>query len=368
MIPIYRPHLPPHSLKYAHEALNSGWISSQGKYVEMVAERLQDLLKVKYVLPVFNGTMACYLMSKALQYKFGINEIIVPNNVYVAAWNAFLFDDNYSLFSVDADLNTWNYDLNKLDQAINNHPNAAVLIVHNISAINNVPELQKKYPNTIFVEDACESFSGRYNGVYTGTASFASAFSTFGNKTITSGEGAWLNIGDDETFQYLKILYNQGQSKTRFIHDILGYNFRMTNVQAALLYGQLDILDEILEKKNALFTRYRNALKDREDILPQETAPKTEFSNWMFGCRIPNQHNYSEAETFFKQKGIETRQMFFPINRHKFINENNKIHQEDHSTAEKLNRECLILPSYPELGIKEQDYILETLNDYVKEL
>src|SRR5208283_2099965 len=97
------------------------------------------------------------------------------NNVYVAAINAFLFDDDWKLFDVECDGDTWNYDLEKLDTAIITHPNAAVLLVHNMGGIINKPQLQKKYPNTIFVEDACEAFLGSYENQYAGTASFVSA-------------------------------------------------------------------------------------------------------------------------------------------------------------------------------------------------
>ena len=94
MIPVYRPYLPPSSLKYAHEAIDSSWLS-QGPYIQKVTEKLQELLGVKHILPVNNGTSACHLMAKAHYYKHprkSVDDIIVPNNVYVAAWNAFLFD------------------------------------------------------------------------------------------------------------------------------------------------------------------------------------------------------------------------------------------------------------------------------------
>src|SRR2546427_627517 len=106
MIPVYKPYLPPTSLQYAHDALDSTWLSSQGKYLPMVTQKLQDLLQTPYVIPLNNGTSACHLMAKSL-YRIcppssGKKKIIVPNNVYVAAWNAFLFDGNYELIPIDA--------------------------------------------------------------------------------------------------------------------------------------------------------------------------------------------------------------------------------------------------------------------------
>jgi perosamine synthetase len=366
MIPIYKPYLPNDSLKYAHEALDSTWLSSQGKYISMVQEKLQELLNVKYVLPLNNGTSACHLLAKALSTKHNKNEIIVPNNVYVAAWNAFLFDNNYNLYAVEADLNTWNYKLSELDKAIALQPNAAVLIVHNIGNINNVPELKRKYPNTLFVEDNCEGFIGTYEGAYSGTASYASAISFFGNKNITSGEGGAFVTNDEETYLFAKCIQGQGQSDVRFVHKDLGYNYRMTNIQAAILYGQLEILPEIMEMKEEIFTDYRLALKNRQDILYQTIEPNTHHSNWMFGVRVPGNASYLHAETYFKNNGIEIRPMFYPINIHKHLKDNYTVEYGSCTNAELLNRECFILPSYPELTTEERAYILDTLNHYIK--
>ena len=125
MIPVYKPYLPPGSLKQAHDALDSTWLSSSGKYIQIAQEKLQELLNVKYVLPLNNGTSACHLVATTTSRLFEAPEnnkiqIIVPNNVYVAAWNSFLFDKEYQLIPIDTDLNTWNIDLSQLNKPSNN--------------------------------------------------------------------------------------------------------------------------------------------------------------------------------------------------------------------------------------------------------
>jgi perosamine synthetase len=370
MIPIYSPYLPKNSLSYAHDAIDSGWISSRGKYIQIATEKLQELLNVKYVQLVNNGTSACHLVAKSLYRKLNLKEkhpILVPDNVYAAAWNAFLFDKDYELITVKTNLDTWNFDLDDLDNKLSMYPEASILVVHNIGNIINIPELQQKYPNTFFAEDNCEGFLGKYNNEYTGTRSFASAVSFFANKHITSGEGGAFLTNDEDSYLYAKCIQAQGQSNKRFIHNELGYNYRMTNIQAAILCGQLDIIDQITEMKNAIFERYRAALKDREDILMQKIEPNTIHSNWMFGVRIPGNINYELAEEYFKNAGIEIRPMFFPIIEHKYIVENPDVFLSDYSNAAILNRECFILPSFPELTTEEQGYILRVLEDYVKE-
>jgi perosamine synthetase len=368
MIPIYKPYLPSGSLKYAHEALDSTWLSSQGKYLPMVQEKLQELLATKYVLPLNNGTSACHLVAKCLSKLREKAYVIVPDNVYVAAWNAFLFDGTFDLITIKTDLLTWNYDMNELDQAITDRPDAAVLIVHNVGNIINVPELQRKYPATLFVEDNCEGFLGTYEDIYSGTASYTSAISFFGNKNITSGEGGAFITNDEEAYLFAKCVQGQGQSAKRFVHNELGYNYRMTNIQAAILYGQLEILPQIMEMKEEIFYDYRLALEHREDILFQAVDPNTKHSNWMFGIRVLGNRNYERAEAYFKQVDIEIRPMFYPIDTHQHLNNNYTVHIGDTTNARLLNQECFILPSYPELTVAEQAYILDTLNHYVKSI
>lgn len=370
MIPVYKPYLPPKSLSYAHEALDSTWISSQGKYLTLVTERLQDILHTPYVIPLNNGTSACHLMAKAL-YKarkpaYDKKKIIVPNNVYVAAWNAFLFDKEYELIPVEANLDTWNVDLLKLENAIESYPDADVLIVHNIGNVVNVPRLQLKYPSVYFVEDNCEGFLGGYGSQVTGQASFASAVSFFGNKNITSGEGGAFITNSSEVYDYVKCLQGQGQSSVRFVHKELGYNYRMTNIQAAILYGQLDCLQEILSLKREVFEKYRNAFKDRDDVRIQISEEGTANSNWMFGVRVLGQQSYESARVYFEQHGIEIRPMFYSIFSHEHLKFNPDIHHCETLMADLLNKECFILPSYPGLTAEEQQHIINTVNEYVQ--
>jgi perosamine synthetase len=366
-IPIYKSYLPPKSLAYAHDAIDSTWVSSKGKYIDMVRNKLQELLNVKYVLPLHNGTHAMHLIAKCLSKK-GITKLIVPNNVYVAAWNGFLYDGEFELFAIEPDLATWNFDLDELDKAIKLHQDAAVLVVHNVGNIINVPKLQAKYPSTRFVEDNCEGFGGKYDGQYSGTASFASAASFYGNKLITSGEGGIFITNDEASYEYAKLLHSQGQSNTKFLHNELGYNYRMTNIQAALLYGQLEVLPEIVERKQVIFERYRAYLKDREDIVCQVSEAGTEPANWMFGVRLPKKpvHWYGIAEYYFKKQDIEIRPIFFSIDQHEYMRNNTNVLYGDCTKGKLLHEQCFILPSYPELTEDEQRHILKTLDVYVK--
>lgn len=363
MIPIYQPFFTKKNLEYAHKALDSGWVSSQGEYLDLAKNKLKDLLKCKKIILTNNGTTATHLLAVALKYKHPhINKIIVPNNVYVAAWNSFLFDKNYQIIPIDSDLETWNFDTTKLKNLVDE--NTAILVVHNIGNVINVPKLKKEFPNTIFLEDNCEGFLGKYEDKYTGTESFASSISFFGNKTITSGEGGAFITNDNDVFEYINKVKSQGQSNEKFIHDTLGYNYRMTNIQAALLYGQLECLDEIKEKKQKIFNYYKSIFFDEKEILTQKIDEKTQHSEWMFGLRFKNftLTQKKDLEHYLFQVGIDTRPMFYEIKKHKHLS---YIPNSDVNSV-KLNEQCLILPSYPQLTNSQIDFIGNKIINYLK--
>ena len=350
LIPIYSPYLPPHALKYAHDALDSTWISSHGKYIDMAQERLQDLLGVKHVILTANGTCACHLMSKVLRRNiggYGKKNVLVPSNSYVAVWNSLLFDKEFRLITVKTDLDTWNIDLNDLDEKLDRYPNAAVEIVPNMGGVINTPALKEKYPNTTFIEDSCEAIFGTYNGRMVGSAGFVSAFSGFANKTITGGEFGFAATSSDEAYEYMELVSNQGQSERRFVHSTIGVNYRCTNVVAAIVFGQLEVLPEILEKKSNIFERYRAAFGDRDDVKMQQTGDGTTNANWMFGLRFVNGIGYDHAEAYFRQRNIEVRPMFYPITAHKYLVDNDDVLIDRDDVAEQLNREVVIFPRLP---------------------
>ncbi len=359
MIPVYKPYLPPHFTKYAHEALESNWIGSIGEYKIKLAEYLQELLGVKHILLTNNGTTACHLMAKALDYKCPqVDSIVCSNNSYIAAWNGFLFDKGrYTLKPLDANINTWNLDTTLLQPT-----DKAVLIVHNVGNIVNVPRLQTQFPNTIFLEDNCEGFLGKYNNRYSGTSSFCSAISFHSAKTITVGEGGAVITNDDDTYQYLDKIHGQGQSSIKYIHDILGYNYRMTNIAAALVYGQMIHLQEIVDRKEFVFSSYRKAFEGIENIQIQEVEKGTSPANWFMGIRVIGS-SYKQAEGYFKDKNIEIRPMFYPMSVHEHLY--NYANKEKETVACQLSKECFFLPSFPELMVAELVYIIEMVKQYV---
>ena len=361
MLPIYQPYLPKDCLKYAHDALDSTWISSQGVYIDKAKDLLKETFGSKYVILINNGTCATHMLALGLKFKYPhIKKIIVPNNVYVAAWNCFLFSDDFELIPVDANLETWNIDTDKIkDQG----KDTAFLAVHNLGNIINIPQLQRKFPELLIVEDNCEGIFGKHEGKFSGTSSLISSASFFGNKTITSGEGGAVFTQDENLFEYRNSVRGQGQSSVRYIHDKLGYNYRMTNVQAALLYGQLLMQSEIRERKAGVFEMYRKELEGVEEIALQKPEADTEHAQWMFGLRFRNfdLNKKRMLELFLFENNIETRPMFYPIGTHAHL----KHFEGNDKVAIQLNHQCLLLPSFPELTRSQILTVCRKIKEFV---
>ena len=367
LIPIYKPFLPKKSKKYALKALEDGWLTNHTYNIE-VEEMLKDIMGVKHVLLTCNGTAATHLVAKGLKYKHPkINKIIVPNIVYVAAWNSFLFDNEFKLYQGLTNPKTWNTDYETVgySSVVKDKSQYAILAVHNLGNPVDTPKLIEKSGVPV-VEDACEGFGGKYsNGKWAGTGALVSSLSFFGNKTITSGEGGAIVTNDDDIAQYLERLRGQGQTSTRYIHDLLGYNYRMTNIQAAILRGQLDYLEEIFERKSEIWYRYNQAFKDNDKIDLQKVEDGCEHSRWMYGIRFNSSgSNYKEKELFFNSRGIEIRPMFYPIDTHSHLNSNDKVFSIL-DLGNIISKQIVMLPSYPELSKEDQDRVISVVNEFV---
>jgi perosamine synthetase len=356
-LPVYKPYIPESSVNYAIDAIQSTWISSIGKYIDLATKKLSEVLDCRYVLLVNNGTSATHLVARSLKkFKPQVKRVLVPSACYVAAYNSLLYDNNdWKVECVDLDMNTWNM---KVERELKHGD--AIFAVHNLGNIINVPKLKNTY-NIPIIEDNCEGFFGMYNNSHSGTESLCSSLSFFGNKNVTCGEGGAFITNNKEVYEYALKLRGQGQTKKRYVHDELGYNYRMTNIQAAILLGQLENLDYIFSNKQRVFNRYNLRLKNSEHIKMQRLEENTSHSMWMFGVRFCNLKSYNHAKKYFDKFGIETRPMFYPHTVHSHLN-----FIGDSKNATKLNKQIVVFPSFPELKNEEIDYICDKINKYGK--
>jgi perosamine synthetase len=362
MISIYTPNIQLYNSS-AIDAIRSGWISNHGIYVEKATIMFKDIFKVKHVILMNNGTCATHCLFIALKYKYPhIQKIYIPNNAYVAAWNACFMEYSKSQVEVmKMDINTWN--INTDEEYIKTlDTNSAVLIVHNLGNIINVPRLKQIRPDLIFIEDNCEGFTGKYNNIYSGTSdsTLCSSVSFYGNKIITTGEGGAFMTNDDDIYDYMKKVYSQGMSSIRYLHDTHAYNYRMTNIQAAFLYDQLNNFENIISNKKCVFDNYKKLFEPLIKInkvaifQPEE---KTESANWIFSVRIiDNILSIDQLNTLFNENNVEIRPFFYPINSHKHLSDI----QFDDSNSILLNKEIIMIPSSPDITIEEQKQVVDS--------
>jgi perosamine synthetase len=263
-------------------------------------------------------------------------------------------------------LDTWNIETNEnyiesLDK------NAAVLIVHNLGNIINVPRLKKIRPDIIFVEDNCEGLFGKYNGIYSGTSDdiLCSSVSFYGNKIITTGEGGAFLTNHQDIYEHIKKVYSQGMSNIRYLHDVHAYNYRMTNIQAAFLYDQLNDIDNILSNKKQIFENYESLLQPLIScgkIVLFKKEDNTENSHWIFAIRIiGNNKSIEETTEFFKIHNVDIRPFFYPINKHGHLT---NIENNDEISI-LLNKEVIMIPSSPTITIDEQKQVVDTLKIFL---
>jgi perosamine synthetase len=316
-----------------------------------------------------NGTSATQCLYKALKFKYPqVTKIYVPNNVFVAPINCGLMEYPAEMFEVmKTNHETLNMETNE-DYIKSLEHNACVVVVHSLGNIINVPRLMRLRPDLIFLEDNCEGLFGQYEGQFSGTRSLCASISFYGNKTITTGEGGAFLTNDQEIFKYINNIYSHGMSEKRYVHDHLGYNFRMTNIEAGFLYDQLDDYQHILDLKKSIFATYDRLLSQQLDchrviLMRPEDSEHTIRSYWLYCLLIPL-INYDQLEIFMEQKNVQIRPIFYDLHVHAHLKGLHKT-AEDPFTTEIANH-GLMLPSYPELSVDEQKYIISCIEEYLE--
>lgn len=341
--PIYTPDISRYTSSL-HSAIADGWISSQGEFIEKARAAAAAVLGSPYVVLVNNGTSATHLLYKALKFKHpDLRKIYVPDYVFAAVWNCALYEYPPEMLSV---LPTDPVTLNPVFADL--EPNSAVVVVHNIGNVVNVPELRRQRPDLVVVEDCCEAFLETYEGRKTGTASLCAAVSFFGNKIVTTGEGGLWYTSDKELYDFIYKSCHHGMTSERYVYDVLGYNYRMTNLQAALLYDQLRDIDAILDWKREIRRRY-------DALLP---GWMTTTGLWMNVLRIPGS-SYPALAPLLHERGIDTRPMFYSIHTHAHLRKVPAV------SSPIRHEELLMIPSSPGLTAIDQVLIASTLRALV---
>lgn len=368
MIPVNEPFVGEKELQYVSEAIKTGWISSSGKFIKSFEDTFADYIQKKHGIVVNNGTNALILALRALDLPKN-SEVIIPSFTIISCALACIYNELVPVF-VDSEEDTWNMNVSKVEEKITKNTKA-IMPVHiyghpvDMESVKNLAEKHDLY----IVEDFAEAIGSEFQGQKCGSFGDISCTSFYANKTITTGEGGMCLTDRDEIAEKMRRLSNLGFiPEKRFVHFELGFNFRMTNIQAAIGLAQLEQIDEFIEKKRWIghtYLRMLNNLEQRELIqLPVE---KTESINtyWMFGI-VLHERLHIDAETIMKKlsaKGIQTRPFFYPLHLQPAFKDFSWYKRESLPVSERLYQNGFYLPSGMTLQEAQIEQVCSCLKD-----
>lgn len=360
MIPIAEPLLGEKELEYVTECIKTGWVSSLGEYILNFEKNFSEYCGAKYGITTSNGTTALHLALTTLGIEKG-DEVIVPTLTFIATANSVSYTGAKPVF-VDSEPHTWNIDPNKIEERITGKTKA-IIPVHSyghpcdIGAILDIAEDH----NLRVIEDAAEAHGAEYKGRKVGGFSDAACFSFYGNKIITTGEGGMIITNSEEIAEKAMMLRDHAMSKEkRYWHPFVGFNYRMTNMQAALGLAQLERIDEIIRIKRDNAKLYNSLLESVRGVSlpPEEGWAKNVY--WMYSLLIEDDFGISRDELMIKlrERGIDSRPFFIPLHLQPPYNSNEIL-----PIAEELSRKGINLPSAATLKEEEITYICGVMRE-----
>lgn len=356
--PVYQPNLSGNEKKYVLECLDSTWISSKGKFIKKFEENFSNFVGVKNSIAVSNGTVALHVALLALGIREG-DEVIVPTFTYVASVNAIQYTRAKPVF-VDSDKDTWQIDTKKIEGKISPKTKAimAVHIYGHPCEMDEIVRIAKKY-DLFIIEDCAEAIGTYYKGKHSGSFSDIATFSFFGNKAITTGEGGMVVTNNDALADLSIRIKGQGLAKNQeYFHDIVGYNYRMTNICAAIGCAQLERIEDILVNKRNLAENYIKSLEGLPVEYHKELG-NVKHSYWMFTILVESENLRSNLRKFLFENGIETRPTFHPVHTMPMYDTGQKF-----KVAEDLGRRGINLPSYPDLTTHDIQFITGKIREF----
>lgn len=361
-IPVYQPSLNGNEKKYVNECLDSTWISSKGKFVNQFESSFAEYVGVKHATAVSNGTVAIHLALLALGISEG-DEVIVPTLTYIASVNAIAYTGATPVF-VDSLPDTWQIDPADVERKITSKTKA-VMAVHlygHPCDMDSLVEICKKR-NIFLIEDCAEAIGTMYKGKHVGTFGDICTFSFFGNKTITTGEGGMV-VTNDETLHDRSVHFKcQGLAKHRqYWHDVIGYNYRMTNICAAIGLAQLENIEQILNEKKRVADTYRSLLTDTPVVFHDQVGENVFHSYWMCSILTKDAKERDALRRHLENQGIETRPCFYPVHTMPMYSSQ----YQRHPVSENIGWRGLNLPSYPGLTEEQIEFISHLIVNFYK--
>ncbi|MHB8843607.1 MAG: DegT/DnrJ/EryC1/StrS family aminotransferase [Nitrospirota bacterium] len=366
-IPVNEPSLNGNEKKYLAECIDTGWISSEGPFIERFEQGMAARAGRQHGIAVCNGTVALETAVAALELRPG-DEVIMPSFTIISCAAA-VVRRGCSPVLVDSDPATWNMDIAQIEAKITARTKA-IMVVHIYGLpvdLDPVLSIARSHGLKI-IEDAAEMHGQTYKGRPCGSFGDISVFSFYPNKLITTGEGGMVLTDDARLAERSRSLRNLCfQKEKRFVHEELGYNFRMTNMQAALGLAQLEQLEEFVARKRRMGQQYTKRLSSVAGLqLPVEQTGYADNIYWVYGVVLKDGVGFDAAKAMARLSalGIGTRPFFWPMHEQPVFQARGLFRGETYPVAERLARRGFYLPS----GVMLTEEQVERVGTAVKEL
>jgi aminotransferase in exopolysaccharide biosynthesis len=381
MIPLSIPHLNGNEWKYVQDCLNTGWISSAGSYVTQFEEMVAEYAGAKYGIACMNGTAGLH-MAQVLLGVTANDHVIAPNITFIATLNAIKYTGADPIL-IDVDAANWQLDLNLLekylleqtkpeetDQGIYRFDTTtgkrvrAIMPVHvlgNIGQMDRMLEIAEKYHLDI-IEDSTEALGSTFNKKHAGTFGKIGVFSFNGNKIISTGGGGVIVTDDEALAKKAKHLTTQAKvDKIDYIHDEIGFNYRLVNVLAAIGVAQMEKFPELLKQKKVMDAFYRENLKDIGDIQFQEILDGTDPNCWLFTFSTSRMR---ELLHYLNSNGVQSRPFWMPMNQLEMFKDDIYVTANDVSANVYAN--SISIPSSAGITKEQLEKVVETIKNFYK--
>ena len=363
-IPVNIPHISNQDIKYVNRVLKKGWISSDGPEVKLFEKQFSKTINRRYSAAVSNGTAALEIAIKALNIKKN-DEVIIPNFTIISNALA-VVKQNAKPVLIDCDLKTWNIKIDDLEKKINKKTKA-IIVTHIYSFSNDMDRILKicKKYKIFLIEDAAEVIGLKYKNRLCGSFGDISTFSFYANKQLTTGEGGMISTNNFKLYNKCKSLRNLCfGKKQRFNHDEIGWNYRITNIQAALGINQLKRLNSVVKRKMEIGNYYFQRLSKNKNIYM--TPPNISFSKniyWVVGIMIKNKKIL--ASNIIKKLnnfGIGARPFFWPMHKQQIFKKMKIFTSGKYPNSSYLGKYGFYIPSYIKISNSQMNYIISIIN------
>jgi perosamine synthetase len=366
MIPVCVPLLKGKELEYLKDCIDTNWISSKGHYVDEFEKKFSEYCNCKYGVTTTNGTSSIHLALESIGLKG--DEVIVPAFTMISSVFPIIYCGAKPVL-VDADPETWTIDVNNIEEAIS-EKTKAIIPVHMYGHPCNMDPILKiaKKHGLFVVEDAAEAHGAEYKGQKTGGMGDVGCFSFYANKIITCGEGGMMVTNDEAIATHamsLKNLSFEGGKGRGYLHSEVGYNYRLTNLQAAVGLAQFEHIDEFVNLRRDNAKIYGEFLRKISGLTLPVEKEWSKNVYWMYSIMVEPEFGVSRDELMVElaKRGVETRPFFSSMNEQPVFRNMHLFEGEKYPVAENLSRKGLYLPSSSGLKREEIQFVCESIAD-----